>query len=216
MRRSLTYCHIPCCRRKWPTLAPDPRSTDWRCRRECSRLYWMVCLPVWSLHKCHTQLWGQEYSPNTSRWRQLPVFEVCSGIKWRKKKSTLPLHKNVTSNFKLWVVVCIHGEHTQNSKRGGTEGTIESILPLYGKKNHNDISQIALKIEGAAENMSDYLGNTNWHVKEMGKHEANKLTYSPLCDFIAQLVRALHRHRRGHGFESRWVTWIFQVHETIA
>ena len=36
-----------------------------------------------------------------------------------------------------------------------------------------------------------------------GKHEANKLTCSPLCDFIAQLVRALHRHRRGHGFESR-------------
>ena len=49
-----------------------------------------------------------------------------------------------------------------------------------------------------------------------GKHEPNKLTCSPLCDFIAQLVRALHRHRRGHGFESRWVTWIFQVHETIA
>ena len=42
-----------------------------------------------------------------------------------------------------------------------------------------------------------------------GKHEPNKLTCSPLCDFIAQLVRALHRHRRGHGFESRWVTWTF-------
>ena len=49
-----------------------------------------------------------------------------------------------------------------------------------------------------------------------GKHEPNKLTCSPLCGFIAQLVRALHRHRRGHGFESRWVTWIFQVYETIA
>ena len=36
-----------------------------------------------------------------------------------------------------------------------------------------------------------------------GKHEPNKLTCSPLCDFLAQLVRALHRHRRGHGFESR-------------
>ena len=36
-----------------------------------------------------------------------------------------------------------------------------------------------------------------------GKHEPNKLTCSSLCDFIAQLVRALHRHRRGHGFESR-------------
>ena len=30
-----------------------------------------------------------------------------------------------------------------------------------------------------------------------GKHEPNKLTCSELCDFIAQLVRALHRHRRG-------------------
>ena len=36
-----------------------------------------------------------------------------------------------------------------------------------------------------------------------GKHEPNELTCSPLCDFIAHLVRALHRHRRGHGFESR-------------
>ena len=36
-----------------------------------------------------------------------------------------------------------------------------------------------------------------------GKHDPNKLTLSPLFDFIAQLVRALQRHRRGHGFESR-------------
>ena len=32
-------------------------------------------------------------------------------------------------------------------------------------------------------------------------HEPKK--NSGLCDFVAQLVRALHRHRRGHGFESR-------------
>ena len=49
-----------------------------------------------------------------------------------------------------------------------------------------------------------------------GKHEPNKLTCPQLCDFLAQLVRALHQHRRGHGFESRWVTWIFQVHKAIA
>ena len=49
-----------------------------------------------------------------------------------------------------------------------------------------------------------------------GKHQPNKLTFPRLCDFVAQLVRALHRHRRGYGFEFRWVTWIFQVHETIA
>ena len=34
-------------------------------------------------------------------------------------------------------------------------------------------------------------------------HDPNKLTCSLLCDFVAQLVRALRRHRRGHGFESR-------------
>ena len=63
---------------------------------------------------------------------------------------------------------------------------------------------------------------TNWtitlpsyYIPFTGKHEPNKLTYSQLCDFVAQLVRALHRHRRGHGFESRWVTWVFQAHETI-
>ena len=43
----------------------------------------------------------------------------------------------------------------------------------------------------------------SYHIPFTGKHEPNKLTCSPLCDFIAQLVRALHRHRRGHGFESR-------------
>ena len=36
-----------------------------------------------------------------------------------------------------------------------------------------------------------------------GKHEPNKLTCSQLRDFVAQLVRALYRHHRGHGFESR-------------
>ena len=34
------------------------------------------------------------------------------------------------------------------------------------------------------------------------KHEPNKLTYSHLSGFIAQLVRALHRHHWGHGFKS--------------
>ena len=43
-----------------------------------------------------------------------------------------------------------------------------------------------------------------------GKHEPNKLTCSPLCDFIAQLVRALHRRRRGHGFESRISSFDFK------
>ena len=36
-----------------------------------------------------------------------------------------------------------------------------------------------------------------------GKHDLNKLTCFQLCDFVAQLVRALYRHRRGHGLESR-------------
>ena len=48
-------------------------------------------------------------------------------------------------------------------------------------------------------------------------HEPEKFRWlNGIRTLQAQLVRALHRHRRGHGFESRWVTWIFQVHETIA
>ena len=39
--------------------------------------------------------------------------------------------------------------------------------------------------------------------KFKGHSTGFELTCSRLCDFIAQLVRALHRHRRGHGFESR-------------
>ena len=49
-----------------------------------------------------------------------------------------------------------------------------------------------------------------------GKHEPNKLTCSQLCDFLAQLVRALHRHHKGHGFVIPLSHLNFQVHETIA
>ena len=54
-----------------------------------------------------------------------------------------------------------------------------------------------------------YITLLSYDIPFTGKHKPNKLTCSQLCDFIAQLVRALQRHRRGHGFESRWVTWIF-------
>ena len=47
----------------------------------------------------------------------------------------------------------------------------------------------------------------SYYIPFTGKHEPNKLTGSQLCDLIAQLARALHRHHRGHGFESRWDTW---------
>ena len=40
-------------------------------------------------------------------------------------------------------------------------------------------------------------------LKQLSQWNAGQLNCSQLCDFIAQLVRALHRHRRGHGFESR-------------
>ena len=40
-----------------------------------------------------------------------------------------------------------------------------------------------------------------WH-SFRGKHEAKKLICSQLCGFIAQMVKALHRHRRGRGFKS--------------
>ena len=43
----------------------------------------------------------------------------------------------------------------------------------------------------------------SYYIPFTGKHEPNKLTCSQLYDFVAQLVRVLHRHRRGHGFESR-------------
>ena len=35
------------------------------------------------------------------------------------------------------------------------------------------------------------------------KSNEDMILAQQMCDFIAQLVRALHRHRRGHGFESR-------------
>ena len=52
-------------------------------------------------------------------------------------------------------------------------------------------------------NTALHIIHLSYYIPFTGKHEPNKLTCAQLCDFIAQLVRALHRHRRGHGFESR-------------
>ena len=60
-------------------------------------------------------------------------------------------------------------------------------------------SLLTLALLGKYE-MEEFL---SYAIPFTGKHEPNELTCSPLRDFIAQLVRALHRHRRGHGFESR-------------
>ena len=43
-----------------------------------------------------------------------------------------------------------------------------------------------------------------------GKTWAQQIDLPLTGDFVAQLVRALHRHRRGHGFKSRWVTKFFR------
>ena len=68
-------------------------------------------------------------------------------------------------------------------------------------------SRSILQVRGSCLQL---ISNTALHITLLshyipftGKHEPNILTCSQLCDFIAQLVRALHRHRRGHGFESR-------------
>ena len=59
-------------------------------------------------------------------------------------------------------------------------------------------------------NLKNFLGDS------MGfEHMTSAIVTSQPRDFVAQLVRALHRHRRGHGFESPCVK-LFQVHETIA
>ena len=44
-----------------------------------------------------------------------------------------------------------------------------------------------------------------------GKIWNNKLTLLPMCGFIAQLVRASHRYRGGHGFGSCWSPDFFQA-----
>ena len=52
-------------------------------------------------------------------------------------------------------------------------------------------------------NTAPHITFLSYYIPFTGKPEPNKLTCSQLCDFVAQLVGALHRHRRGHGFESR-------------
>ena len=90
-------------------------------------------------------------------------------------------------------------------------------MKIWSSHLLDNLSNCLMKNSGDSTDSNTALHITflSYDIPFTGKHEPNKLTCSPLCDFIAQLVRALHQHRRGHGFESRWVTWIFQVHETI-
>ena len=46
-------------------------------------------------------------------------------------------------------------------------------------------------------NLKNFLGDSTGF-----EATTSAIVTSQLCDFVAQLVRALHRHRRGHGFES--------------
>ena len=72
---------------------------------------------------------------------------------------------------------------------------------LYAVRCLKSNEDMFLALAGQFKQLSDLF--LSYDIPFTGKYEPNKLTCSPLCDFIAQLVRALHRHRRGHGFESR-------------
>ena len=73
---------------------------------------------------------------------------------------------------------------------------------LYAVRCLKSNEDMILALAGQFKQLS-HIYILSYDIPFTGKHEPNKLTCSPLCDFIAQLVRALHRHRRGHGFESR-------------
>ena len=74
----------------------------------------------------------------------------------------------------------------------------EVLYEVWCLKSNEDISYLHL-----ISNTALHITLLSFDIPFTGKHEPNKLTCSQLCDFIAQLVRALHQHRRGHGFESR-------------
>ena len=78
----------------------------------------------------------------------------------------------------------------------------DMILALTGQFKQLSHEQY-LQYLHLISNTALHITHLSYYIPFTGKHEPNKLTFSQLCDFIAQLVRALHRHRRGHGFESR-------------
>ena len=79
----------------------------------------------------------------------------------------------------------------------------DMILALAGQFKQLSHEPEKFRRLNGISNTALHITFLSYDIPFTGRHEPNKLTYSPLCDFIAQLVRALHRHRRGHGFESR-------------
>ena len=66
----------------------------------------------------------------------------------------------------------------------------------------NQVSNPVISVHNQCmvSNTALHITYLSYYIPFTGKHEPNKLTCSQLCDFVAHLVRALHRHRRGHGF----------------
>ena len=66
------------------------------------------------------------------------------------------------------------------------------------KSNEDMILALAGQFKQLSHEPEKY--DMSYDIPFTGKHEPNKLTCSQLCDFVAQLVRALHRHHRGHAW----------------
>ena len=87
-----------------------------------------------------------------------------------------------------------------------------SCFPVKDMKSNEDMIRSARIISSF-----DFKHRTSYNISFIrhsfhGKTWAQQIDLLQMCDFVAQLVRALHRHRhhlilksRGHGFESRWI-----------
>ena len=80
-----------------------------------------------------------------------------------------------------------------------TSDEFDSYLINYLYNNETFVVAVVV----CFQNTALHITFLSYDIPFTGKHEPNKLTCSQLCDFVAQLVRALHWHRRDHRFESR-------------
>ena len=100
------------------------------------------------------------------------------------------------------IVSYVHLKNVQVSSKGFALMT--SLMPVQCS---NQLSYEATQMWAA-----QFVGLMCSIIPLTGTQEPNKLTRSHLSGFIAQLVWALPRHRRGHGLKSCWRDRkIFQV-----
>ena len=105
----------------------------------------------------------------------------------------------------IWAIFShVHLKNPTCLRRDSNPLPMGSCVPVKGMTSDwNVLWSVARQSQRLSQRCTWKISMAHNFVLFLGTHEPHKLTCPHLSGFIAQLVRALHWHCRGHGLESR-------------